>query len=105
MELDELRADNARLRAALSRMLESFTEPEDVNDILREAREALGRCPECGHAPHTGNPVSGHPETADWCMVIINEPCEDCGAPTQRCRCTAGKAPQGGGSPQQGQAG
>jgi hypothetical protein len=49
-------------------------------------------CPECGHADHI----------KDWCMVTVPEPCEDCGAPTQRCRCTSGKhgkAPQGGGSP------
>jgi hypothetical protein len=31
-----------RLRAALAEMLESFTEPEDDNDILRRARAALG---------------------------------------------------------------
>jgi predicted RNase H-like nuclease (RuvC/YqgF family) len=31
----------ARLRAALTEMLESFTEPEDDNDILRRARAAL----------------------------------------------------------------
>jgi len=30
-----------RLRAALTEMLESFTEPEDDNDILRRARAAL----------------------------------------------------------------
>jgi hypothetical protein len=30
-----------RLRAALTLMLESFTEPEDDNDILRQARAAL----------------------------------------------------------------
>jgi chromosome segregation ATPase len=34
-----------RLRAALAEMLESFTEPEDDNDILRRARAALGRGP------------------------------------------------------------
>lgn len=39
----ELRAENERLRAALTEMLESFTEPEDDNDILRRARAALGR--------------------------------------------------------------
>ena len=39
---DALRAENERLRAALSEMLESFTEPEDDNDILRRARAALG---------------------------------------------------------------
>jgi septal ring factor EnvC (AmiA/AmiB activator) len=31
------------LHAALSEMLESFTEPEDDNDILRRARAALAR--------------------------------------------------------------
>ena len=36
-----LRTDNNRLRAALTEMLESFTEPEDDNDILRRARAAL----------------------------------------------------------------
>jgi hypothetical protein len=35
-------AENERLRASLSEMLESFTEPEDDNDILRRARAALG---------------------------------------------------------------
>jgi hypothetical protein len=34
-------AENERLRASLSEMLESFTEPEDDNDILRRARAAL----------------------------------------------------------------
>jgi hypothetical protein len=32
-----------RLRAALAEMLQSFTEPEDDNDILRRARAALGQ--------------------------------------------------------------
>jgi hypothetical protein len=30
-----------RLRAALAEILESFTDPEDDNDILRRARAAL----------------------------------------------------------------
>lgn len=37
----ELQAEVERLRAALAEMLESFTEPEDDNDILRRARAAL----------------------------------------------------------------
>jgi hypothetical protein len=41
--LATLRAENARLRAALSEMLESFTDPGDDNDILRRARAALDR--------------------------------------------------------------
>ena len=46
-ELQFLTIDQAveigKLRAALTEMLESFTEPEDDNDILRRARDALGR--------------------------------------------------------------
>lgn len=38
---DALEEQNARLRAALSEILESFTEPEDDNAILRRARAAL----------------------------------------------------------------
>jgi hypothetical protein len=34
-------AEIDRLRAALREILESFTEPEDDNDILRRARAAL----------------------------------------------------------------
>lgn len=40
-DLERVRAENERLRASLSEMLESFTEPEDDNDILRRARAAL----------------------------------------------------------------
>lgn len=36
-------AENERLRTALTEMLESFTEPEDDNDILRRARAALSQ--------------------------------------------------------------
>lgn len=41
--IERTRAENERLRAALSEMLESFTEPEDDNDILQRARAALAR--------------------------------------------------------------
>lgn len=40
---NQLEAEVERLRAALAEMLESFTEPEDDNDILRRARAALIR--------------------------------------------------------------
>ena len=39
--LADAEAKVERLRAALTEMLESFTEPEDDNDILRRARVAL----------------------------------------------------------------
>jgi hypothetical protein len=41
-EVEQADKEIARLRAALAEMLESFTDPEDDNDILRRARAALG---------------------------------------------------------------